>query len=236
MFSQLSLYKCKTQDLVLDYRSNSCIVETDTNSVNFLGFLIDRKLNWEDHILRIESKVCKGIFLIRRLRLCVSLKVLRVVYFAQIHSHLSYGTILWGHQSLVSRLLIFQKKCVRLMCGLPPRGHCRPSFIRLGIMTVPAIFIYQTLLYIKENTHLYNELGSSHDHQTRNRNCLGLFRCNYTKTQKTFYYLSIKFYNALPMSLKSLPFLKFKKELQSILTNNCLYKVEEYFSINFSSY
>ena len=171
--------------------------------------------------------------MIRRLRLSVSLRVLKNVYYAHIHSHLNYGALLWGHKSSCSRLLKLQKLCVRLMCNLPYRGHCRSTFVELGIMTVPAIFIFQCLLYVRENCHLYDALGSTHNYATRNRNCLGLFRCSYSKTQKTFYYMSVKFYNFLPIHIKQLPILKFKTKIHKILTNNCLYTIDEFFEIDF---
>ena len=220
----------KVQELVLSFDHNV----QKNNSVSFLGFTIDQNLKWADHIRKLESKLCRGIYLLRRLRLCVSLRVLKIVYFAQIHSHLSYGAILWGHQSSCARLFILQKLCIRLICGLPSRAHCRLSFIELGIMTVPALFIYQCLLYIKENFNLYEALGSSHNYSTRNRDSLGLFRCNYRGTQKSFYYVSLKFYNALPLYIKLLPFLKFKKTINKLLTNNCIYDVDEYFEIDFN--
>lgn len=223
----------KIQNMILSYNRNDLNSENNSDAVNFLGFLIDKHLSWEDHILRVASKVSKGVYLMRRLRICVSLGVLKTVYYAHVHSHLSYGILLWGHQSLCMRLLKLQKVCVRLMCGLPFHGHCRSSFVRLGIMTVTALFIFQSL---KENSHLYDELGSSHTYKTRNRNLLGLVRCNCSKTQKTFYYMSIKLYNVLPISIKLLPFLKFKNVLRKILTENCIYKLDEFFEIKFDCY
>lgn len=223
----------KIQELDFSYSHNK---DVHPSNVNFLGFILDHNLNWEEHVRKIESKVWKGVYLIRKLRLCVSLRVLKMVYYAQIHCHLSYGTLLWGHRPSCSRLLGLQKKCVRLMCGLSELAHCKLIFVQLGIMTVPAIFIYQCLLYMKENCHLYDSLGCMHNYTTRNKDSVSYFRCNYTKTQRSFYYMSIKFHNALPLSVKQLPINKFKKWLSNVLTNNCLYKIEEFFDIDFKKY
>lgn len=57
------------------------------------------------------------------------------------------------------------------MCDIPARGHCSSSFVRLGIMTVPVIFIIQSLIYIKENLRLYDELGSNHNYVPIKMNC-----------------------------------------------------------------
>lgn len=226
----------KVQNLVVSYGKNNQNLEHKPSTVDFLGFKIDKSLCWEDHIHKLESKLSKGVYLIRRLRLSVSLRVLKNVYYAHINSHLSYGALLWGHRSSCGRLFKLQKLCVRLMCSLPYRGHCRSSFVELGIMTVSAIFILQCLLYVKENSHLYDALGSTHDYATRNRNCLGLIRCSYSKTQKTFYFMSVKFYNFLPYCIKQLPILKFKTLVRKILTNNCLYTIDEFFDIDFVHY
>lgn len=229
----LCINDSKIQESFITYNKS---IENVQSSVNFLGFVIDQNLKWEEHIIRVSSKISKGIYLIRKLRQCLSLDVLKTVYFAHIHSHLCYGTLLWGHQTLVQKLFKLQKVCVRLMCGLPVHGHCKPSFVKLNIMTVQAIFIFQCLLYIKENVHLYDELGSTHNYDTRHSNKLEFIRCNYGKTQKTFYYMSIKFYNFLPLHLKQLPLIKFKKVLRDILTVNCIYKTDDFFDISFGDY
>lgn len=52
----------------------------------------------------------KGIFMKRKL----SFYLLKAVYFAHIHNHLPYGSIIWGSQNYSIKLLRLQKKGIRL--------------------------------------------------------------------------------------------------------------------------
>ena len=40
----------------------------ETKSIKYLGVIIDRKLNWIDHITYVKNKVTKGIGIIRKAR------------------------------------------------------------------------------------------------------------------------------------------------------------------------
>lgn len=54
------------------------------------------------------------------------------------HSPLPYGTIMWGPQNDIIKLL-------KLVCGRPPRGRCRGILKVLQAMTVPALFVIYVL-------------------------------------------------------------------------------------------
>ncbi|PSN50310.1 hypothetical protein C0J52_10132 [Blattella germanica] len=78
--------------------------------------------------------------------------VLLSVYYAFIHSHLCYGTSLWGSHSSAFNVFKFQKKAVRIINKAHFRDHCKPIFISDKILTLPSIYILQCLLHIKKNS------------------------------------------------------------------------------------
>ena len=227
----LCLNSDKTKDIKFSLFADSSS-QDNVSSMNFLGITLDSSLNWEDHVDKVAFKVNKGIFAIRRLRDGVNLDVLKQVYFAMIHSHLSYGTILWAHSNESQRVFVLQKRAVRLICRLKLRDHCKASFKKLKIMTLPSIFIYQCLLYIKENISILLTQTQRHNYNTRGKNNVVTTCCNYTKTQQSFYYLAIKMFNALPLTFRQLPLKIFKTEFKKKLIEKSIYSTEEYFELS----
>ena len=73
----------------------------------------------------------------------------RQAFFAFFQSHISYGILLWGHTSHVHRILILQKKAIRLLNKVDFLEHCKPLFVKDGILTVYNMYIFQCLLRVK---------------------------------------------------------------------------------------
>jgi hypothetical protein len=69
------------------------------------------------------SKLC---YVIKVLRNELSFGILRNIYFAKFQSLVRSGIILWGGEKESSKVLIMQKKALRIMKGLNSRKSCRP--------------------------------------------------------------------------------------------------------------
>nr|CAX36785.1 hypothetical protein [Papilio dardanus] len=50
---------------------------------------------------------------------------------------------MWGNSTDQHRAFVAQKKCIRAICGLHPQESCRPAFKRLGLLPLPALYIYE---------------------------------------------------------------------------------------------
>jgi len=57
-----------------------------------LGLIIDETLSWNQHIEQIATKLCSASYALQNLKYIVSQSTLRI-YYAYIHSILSYGII-----------------------------------------------------------------------------------------------------------------------------------------------
>ncbi|PSN44585.1 hypothetical protein C0J52_25047 [Blattella germanica] len=68
-----------------------------------------------------------------------------------LYPHLNYGILLWGNHSSAKSLFILQKRAIRIIHGAPPRTHCKPLFIKLGILTLPSMYVLASLLHVKRN-------------------------------------------------------------------------------------
>jgi len=61
--------------------------------IKFLGLIIDDTLSWKQHIEQVVNKMCTACYALRNIKHIVPLDTLRVIYFAYIHSIISYGII-----------------------------------------------------------------------------------------------------------------------------------------------
>ena len=73
------------------------------NECKFLGIYLDTHLTWKRHIERIGAKIDSAIFTINRARNFLSKHVLRYLYFALAHSHLTYGIHVWGNSMTIKK-------------------------------------------------------------------------------------------------------------------------------------
>jgi len=199
--------------------------------VKFLGMHLEPGLGWGTHISFVEKKVCIGIFMIRVLRPSINLQALITVYFAHVYSHLSYGIVLWGNHSDAKKLLVLQKKVLRIICGVPPREHCKPLFERLGLLTVPAIYVLNCLLYVKKNIQFFTTCNNVHTYSTRQENNLFINYNRFSRTLNSFEVVALKLYNALPNNVKNLSVNVFKHRIQNFLLKNPIYKPMEFFHL-----
>jgi hypothetical protein len=88
-------------DLKLNYQSN--YVKRSSNT-KFLGLIIDDCLSWKAHIDQMTSKFNTSYFVIRTIQAIMSQQI---VYFAYIHSIMSYGIIMAGNQPSSEKIHIF---------------------------------------------------------------------------------------------------------------------------------
>jgi len=72
-------------------------INTNINSIKFLGLIIDNSLLWKDHIAALTSKLNKARYAIRSIKLFLSVDILRMIYFSYVHSVMSYGIIFQGN-------------------------------------------------------------------------------------------------------------------------------------------
>ena len=67
------------------------------SKTTFLGIWIDNKLNWDAHVGELIQKLKQKTKLLGRGNNFLSTHCKRILYFAQIYSHIQYGISLWGN-------------------------------------------------------------------------------------------------------------------------------------------
>lgn len=220
--NSLCLNSDKTQNIEFSFKT------CDNDSVKFLGLYVQSNVKWCTHVDYVCKKVAKGIFMLRKLRIFVNVEVLKAVYFAHLQSHMSYGIIAWGHFGNVKKLLLLQKRSIRVICNVNSRTHCKPLFKKLGILTVTSLYILDCLLYVKNNLEGFITNISVHGHFTRKSHFLRPAQCNFQTTINSFYEFGKRLYNMLPYCIKCLNVKSFKKRLKMLLIDLSVYDVEEF--------
>ena len=88
------------------------------HNTKFLGLWIDDNLTWDTHFKKLETRIKTKICMLQRGKNMLTVHAKKILYFAQIHSLLTYGLVIWGNmlsQTNKTRLQKIQDKAVQLI-------------------------------------------------------------------------------------------------------------------------
>ena len=114
------------------------------------------------------------------------------------------------------------------------KDSCRPLFRNFKILTVPCLYIFSCIVFLKENDCHLETNSSIHTHDTRNKDALRNVKHKLNIFSKGPLYMGCKLYNNLPEALKSISSRPdvFKDKLKLFLIENSFYTIEEYYMFN----
>ena len=157
-------------EIIIDGNKIDCV-----NNFNFLGLLINKHLNWNNHIDHISLKISRVIGILTRLRHTVPIDVLLLLYNSLVLPHINYSLLVWGHNPF--RITKLKKKCHRIKTFSKIFAHCDPIFKNLRLLKTEDTFKIKQLKfyykYVKNNLPLYFQnlsiKANNHTHNTRNQ-------------------------------------------------------------------
>lgn len=170
--------------------------------------------------------------MLKRLSMYCDGVVLRMVYFSLIHSKLQYGVVLWGgcSEGRLNGVFKMQKRAIRCLSRLKSRDSCREPFKSLGILTLPALYIFESIRYALQNNLIVRN-PTLHGHNTRasaNRT-QPLPRVRLDISRKRPSYAGVRFFNALPDSIRNMDNTTAQiRGIKRHLIEVCPYSVNEY--------
>ena len=86
------------------------------------------------------------------MRKYVSLKILRSIYFAIFDSYLSYCCLIWAqNRSTIQRILILQKKSVRIINFQPRNSYTSPLFKQKFILKFQGKICLENVLFVSKS-------------------------------------------------------------------------------------
>ena len=231
----------KTNLLNFDFASQEAIVRygdeelTCSGDAAFLGWRLDNRLSWNNHIEQLARKISRFAYALRVISSEGGIRAATCAYYAQVHSLLKYGIMFWGRSVECTRIFKLQKYCIRAIFKLGHLESCRDHFKNNNILTVNAIYVLECALFVKMNyEQLFERYEAKHNHSTRavTDGLLIPPSTHLTKVQKTMLYQCIKVYNNIPNKLKCLTFNKFKAKLKQLLLHEVLYNIDDFFKMS----
>ena len=141
----------------------------ECRSYKLLGVYLDEHLTLDYHVTHVSKKLAKSLYCIKMAKNNVNLSGLKSLYFALIHSHLSYCPIILNitSKSNLHKMEKVQKKAIRIITKSAYNAHTQPLFFANNILPLQQI-IKQAKLKFMHSIN-YNYAPSSFN-QTWTRN------------------------------------------------------------------
>jgi hypothetical protein len=138
---------------------NQTIGEIETTK--FLGLQSDSNLNWKTHIQYIIPELSSACFAMRTVTTIRKLETLKSVYFAYIHSIMSYGIIFCENSTDSKKVFYIQKKIVRIMVGTKMRASYRELFKKFNILPLASEYLL-SLSFVVDNIEKFQTNSDIH--------------------------------------------------------------------------
>ena len=205
-----------------------------SDPVKCLGITLDNHLNWKTHVTTVIAKLHSQTWVLRNLARIATRSCCLAFYHANIVSHLRYGVALWGGCPSANDIFIQQKKMLRVMYGRPVNSPCRQLFIKEGLLTFPSIYMFECLKFAVFNKLIIPEdLLPEHCYDSRHKNIKNL-KIRLSVTERQVKYASIKIFNALPDTFKTVfksgEINVFLRLLHKFLLEKGFYSLEELYA------
>lgn len=201
-------------------------------SLKFLGVRIDCLLNWKPELDSVTNTISSACYAIRSLRDVLSIAQLRTVYFALVESKLRYSIKFWGnsYEYNIKAAFTIQKRALRTMLRLKQTVSCKEYFIKLGILTLPSLYILVLLTHLIKNL---NEFETDDERKnrvdTRRKDLPSIIQAKLNVVKHSSRVQSVNLFNKLPAELKNIQNVNmFKNKLRAMLLNKAYYSIDEY--------
>lgn len=194
-----------------------------------LGFILDYKLDWGDHISTLKKRISPVAGVFRKIQKLIPSSTKRSLFYSFFNSHITYGSMFWGTapKYKVKQIQVLQNKAIRNLFGYPFRFSTRQMHFQEDILTIENQFIKISTTTINQiinqsvNSSINLQKNSdAHSYTTRNADALLI------KTSKTWKFginsaltRALNEYNNLPNYFKTLNNTKFKNKLSQYLKN-----------------
>ena len=128
---------------------NNNVIE-QVKEIVFLGLVVDEHLTWKRHVAHVANKISKSIGIIRRASPYPQKSSLRTLYFSMIYPYLQYCSLVWlsTYPANLSRLVVLQKRVVRIINKSDFLAHTSPIFKKLHLLKLQDIRILQICKFI----------------------------------------------------------------------------------------
>ena len=179
---------------------------------------------------RCKSKVANCIYAINRPKHFVPKNYMKTLYYTLIYPHLTYGITLWGstYNTHKKKLVIMQKRTIRIIENVKYNEHTNPLFIKAGILKLDDIYIVEVLKvvfkYLQGSlplplTKLFTLNTEIYERETRQRGDLHILKCRTTLAAQHIAHKGPRIWNSLPTGIKNLRSSSLKTFVKKVVGN-----------------
>ena len=154
-------------------------LQCEDHDVKYLGVLLDSNLSWKFQINNVALKISRTVSVVARLWHFVPRTTLLNIYHESlILPHLTYGLAACGQaaKTHLQKILVLQKRVLRLMYFSEPRAYAVPLFISSKILPLQMLYAEKVSSIMFEVSCMnapsnicdfFTKANSKHKHETR---------------------------------------------------------------------
>ena len=201
----------------------------------FLGVYLDNELSWQVHINHVLGKIQANKCLLSLGQNLLDSLTLKNIYYAHIHSHISYGLTVWGNmasKAQLSNLKEVQNQCIWIINKRTITSDITGQYEELKILNVETLIklhlckLGHMVSHSQIPTPIHKIFNDNrglkrHRYPTRRKNTPNIQAHTLELFNKSFMCRGLVEYNLLPQYLKeNLPYKRFVVKCKKHLTNN----------------
>ena len=203
-----------------------------------LGLLLDHKLDFNEHLKIVTSKVSKGVGLLRKLNRILPRSSLLTIYKSFVRPHLDYGDIVFNqafNESFHNKLEKLQYSAALAITGAIRGSSKVRLYEELGLESLQLrrwfrkLVVFYKLNFGKHPEYLYNLIPKREcPYQTRQSNDIPLFKVKHDFFKNSFFPSVIIDWNKLDNNIRNSASLEiFKNSLLKIIRpkSNCIFDI-----------
>jgi hypothetical protein len=181
-----------------------------TDHIQFLGIVFDENISFKKHIEKVCNKLVYVTLMMRHVRKYFDTKTMTDLYYTFFYPHLIYGLEFWGHAGSLEldRILLLQKRVLRIILKLKPNESVINKFITLKIMPIKMLFEFRYLLHFVKSFSCseIKKLCIDHNHNTRlkSSNAIRVSQFKTNKGQRSMLFAGAKLFNKYLYDLESM--------------------------------
>jgi hypothetical protein len=124
--------------------------DPNKQAYKLLGIHFDELLSFDNHTKYLCNKISRSLFCIKRAKNFITPKALITLYYALIHSHLTYCPIITScaTPTNINKIFTIQKKAIRIIDNKPYNEHTAPIFKRLKILPLDKLIKLSKLKFM----------------------------------------------------------------------------------------
>ena len=181
------------------------------SSTKFLGIWIDENLNWKEHTNKLVLKLNSNVHLLKTGKNHLSPHALKILYFAQVHSNLTYGIGIWG--SLIPKETLKKLQKIQNTCMGILQNDTTNNILTVSdqiTLDMCKLWHKKSLGLLPKNLdqamstdHLNKSLLKSHPYNTRQKNLENRPRSTQHQYHESFLVKGNRVYSQLNKSLRA---------------------------------